>query len=183
MRSARIAFVALFTVLLAACATLPDDAPVVEQLDTDTGNTVARLGRPIELYRETFTQDATSRFAFIGPFETNQMGKRDLFLWVAVPIEPVPDSIPSIEVNGAPLTFAASGRSADFAGVRKSPYKISTPWSAVYYFKASPDVIARLGDASDISVRVVETGKNGPVQSLFAAKVQGDGRLKEFASR
>jgi hypothetical protein len=74
-----VAFVRLFTVLLAACAALPDDAPVVEQLDTETGNTIARLGRPIELYRETFTQDATSRFAFIGPFETNQMGKRDSF--------------------------------------------------------------------------------------------------------
>jgi hypothetical protein len=102
---------------------------------------------------------------------------------VAVPIEPVPDSIPSVEVNGATLTFAAPGRSADFAGIRKPPYKISTPWSAMYYFKASPDVIAQLGEASDLSIHVVETGKSGPVQALFAAKVQGDARLKEFASR
>ena len=64
-------------------APLPDDAPVVEQLDPETGLTVARLGRPLELYRETFRKDTTERFAFLGPFETNQMGQRELFLWVA----------------------------------------------------------------------------------------------------
>jgi hypothetical protein len=175
--------VALALLLLNACAALPDDAPVVEKLETDTGTTVARLGRPIELYRETFTQDATGRFAFIGPFETNQMGQRELFLWVAVPIEPMADSTPIVEINGATVTLAAPGRSADVAGIGKSPYQISTPWSAMYYFKVGADVIARLGEANDLAIRVLETGKNGPVKTLFAAKVQGDPRLKAFAAR
>jgi hypothetical protein len=182
-RPKRFVMVALVSGLLGACAALPDDAPVVEQLETETGTTVARLGRPIELYRETFTQDATGRFAFIGPFETNQMGRRELFLWVAVPIEPVADSVPVVEVDGATLTLATPGRSADFAGVGKSPYKIPTPWSAMYYFKVDADLIARLGEATDLAVRVMETGKNGPVTTLFATKVQGDPRLKDFAAR
>ena len=43
---------------LGACASLPDDAAVVEQLDDQTGLTIARLGRPLELYRENFRKDA-----------------------------------------------------------------------------------------------------------------------------
>ena len=34
---------------LVSCASLPDDAPVVENLDPQTGVTVARLGHPLEL--------------------------------------------------------------------------------------------------------------------------------------
>ena len=33
----------LLALTLGACAALPEDAPVVEQLDNDTGVTVARL--------------------------------------------------------------------------------------------------------------------------------------------
>ena len=74
--------------LFAGCAALPDDAPVVEELDPQTGATVARLGRPIELYRENFREDATGeRFAFLGPFETNNMGNRELFLLIGLPEE------------------------------------------------------------------------------------------------
>ena len=68
MRRVRFALIALSSSLLGACAALPDDAPVVEQLDTETGTTVARLGRPIEVYRESFLQEPTGRFAFIAPF-------------------------------------------------------------------------------------------------------------------
>ena len=67
------------------------------------------------------------------------MGKRELFVWLAVPIEPVPDSIPVVEVNGTVLSLGSPGRSADFATLHKSPYKIPTPWSAMYYFKVDDD--------------------------------------------
>ena len=42
----------LAAALLSACAALPEDAPVVEKLDTETGVTVTRLGQPVELYRD-----------------------------------------------------------------------------------------------------------------------------------
>jgi len=183
MRPARLLLIAAATALLGACAALPDDAPIVEQLDTETGITVTRLGRPVELYRETFQQESAGRFAFLGPFETNAMGQRELFVWLAVPLEPVAGAVPTIDVNGTPLTLGTPGRAADFAGLHKSPYKIPTPWSAAYYFKVDEAVIAQLGDAKDLSVHVVETGKSGPIKTLFAVKFVADPHLKDFASR
>src|SRR5688572_10382134 len=128
---ARFALVTIASFVLTACAALPEDAPIVEQLDSETGTTVTRLGRPIEVYRESFQQDPAGRFAFLAPFETNLMGKRELFVWIAVPIEPVPDSVPEVDVNGSTLALGAHSRSADFATLHKSPYKIPTPWSAM----------------------------------------------------
>ena len=106
---------------------VPDDASVVEHLESETGVTITRLGHPIELYRETFLKDPAGRFAFLGPFETNQMGQRELFLWIAVPIEPVADSVPEVEINGTAVSLGTPGRTADFAGINKSPYKIPLP--------------------------------------------------------
>src|SRR5262245_44254067 len=77
----------LASAFLGSCASLPDDAPVVENLDPQTGNTVARLGHPLELYRESGRSASGERFAFLGPFETNQAGTRQLFLWIALPME------------------------------------------------------------------------------------------------
>jgi hypothetical protein len=169
--------------LLGACAALPDDAPVVDELDTDTGATVTRLGRPLELYRESGLKDAMDRFAFLGPFETNQMGQREQFLWIAVPVEPVPDSVPTIEVNGTALALAAPGRSGEFAGVKKSPYKIPTPWSVMYYFKIDPALVAKLGEATSLKIRVMEVGKDRPVEAVFETEVTANSRLRDFAAR
>jgi hypothetical protein len=182
----RIRFLGVLAVAaaLGACAALPDDSPVVEQLDPDTGATIARLGRPIELYRDTFVQDATGRFAFIGPFETNQMGTRETFLWLAVPIEAAQDAEPpTVEVNGKPLALGAMGRGADFAALRGSPYKIPTPWSSMYYFKLDAALLAQLGAANDLAIRVLEPTKDGAVPTTFTAKVADDPRLRGFAAR
>jgi hypothetical protein len=182
-RRARFATATFVSALLCACAALPDDAPVVDALDTETGATVSRLGRPVELYRETILKEAVGRFAFLGPFETNQMGQRELFLWIAVPVEPVADSIPTVEVNGKALELGTPGRSGDFAGVNQSPYKIPTPWSAMYYFRIDAAAVASLGEATSLSIRVLEPGKDGPVKTLFATEVAADSRLRDFAAR
>jgi len=183
LRTVRIALASLASSMLVACAALPDDATVVEKLEPETGVTITRLGHPIELYRETFLKDPAGRFAFLGPFETNQMGQRDLFLWIAVPIEPVADSVPVVEINGAAVAIGTPGRTADFAGINKSPYKIPTPWSAMYYFKVDADLVARLGDATKLTIRMVEAAKSGAVKTVFETDVMADARLKDFASR
>ena len=173
-----------FAALMCACAALPDDSPVVEQLDPDTGATVTRLGHPVELYRDTFTQDQTGRFAFLGPFETNQMGARELYLWLAVPIEtPQNAEPPVIEVNGKALALGAPARAADFAGLKQSPYKLPTPWSSTWYFKIDAATVGLLGDARDLAVRVAEGTKDGTVRTSFASQVSADPRLREFAAR
>jgi hypothetical protein len=169
---------------LAGCAALPDDASVVEKLDTETGLTVARLGRPVEVFRETFLKDPSGRFAFVGPFETNQMGARELFLWVAVPIELTEqDAVPVVAVNGQDLALSAPGRSPDFAGLRKSPYKIPTPWSAMYYYRIDAAIASQLGEARELSVRVIEPTRDGPVKTVFAVTLADDARLRDFAAR
>jgi hypothetical protein len=183
-RVSSFASLSLTALMLVACAALPDDAPVVEQLDADTGATVTRLGHPIELFRETFAQDAAGRFAFLAPFETNQMGARELYLWVAVPIDSPPDAEPpSIELDGKALALASSGRAADFAGLHNPPYKIPTPWSSMYYYKIDAAQVGALAAAGELSVRVAELTKEGTIRTQFATKVGADQRLKDFAAR
>jgi hypothetical protein len=182
LRTFRFTLVAVTSAMLGACAALPDDASVVEKLEPETGVTITRLGHPIELYRETFLKDPAGRFAFLAPFETNQMGQRVNFLWVAVPIEPVADSVPVVEINGAAVALDTPGRSADFAGINKSPYKIPTPWSAMYYFKVDADLVAQLGEATKLTVRMLETAKSGTVKTVFETEVISDTRLKDFAA-
>jgi len=174
---------AMASSMLGACAALPDDASVVEKLESETGVTVTRLGHPVELYRETFLKDPAGRFAFLAPFETNQMGQRDLYLWIAVPIEPVADSVPVVEINGVVVTLGTPGKAADFAGIAKSPYKIPTPWSAMFYFKIDEDLVARLGEAAKLTIRMLETAKSGTVKTVFETEVAADTRLKDFAAR
>ena len=182
-RTVRTALAALASSMLVSCAALPDDAPVVEKLESETGVTITRLGHPIELYRETFLKDPAGRFAFLGPFETNQMGQRELYLWIAVPIEPVADSVPTVEIDGVALTLGTPGKAADFAGLNKSPYKIPTPWSAMYYFKIDADLVTHLGEAKKLTIRMLEAAKIGTVKTVFETEVLADPRLKDFAAR
>jgi len=182
MRLARFALAAFASSVLGACAALPDDASVVEKLEPETGVTITRLGQPIELYRETFLKDPAGRFAFLAPFETNQMGQREQFLWIAVPIEPVADSVPVVELDGTALSLGTPGRTADFANISKSPYKIPTPWSAMYYFKVDTSLVARLAEATKLTVRMLEADKGGAVKTVFETEVITDARLKDFAA-
>ena len=167
--------------MLTGCAALPEDAPVLEQLDEETGVTIKRLGHPMELYRETFQRDPSGRFAFLAPFETNQMGKRENFLWIALPVDLAPGTHPDIEIDGRALPLGEPGREPDSAGLRQSPYKIPTPWSAMFYYKIGDDVVARLAGATALTARVTENAKDGTVITVFAATI-ADSRLKDFAA-
>jgi hypothetical protein len=183
MTSRRV-FLALLTTLLASCASLPDDEPVVEQLDEQTGLTIARLGKPLELYRETFRKETAGKFAFLGPFETNQQGTRELYLWVALPLEdPAAELTPVYLVDGKPLALGPPGRDADSAGLRQSPYRIPTSWIAMFYYRVDPDVIARLGAANSIRIQTVEDTKAGPLRTNYSIDLGQDPRLRAFAAR
>jgi hypothetical protein len=171
-----------FLAMTVGCAALPDDAPVLEQLDEDTGVTVARLGHPMELYRETIQRDPTGRFAFLAPFETNNMGKRQLYLWAALPVDVTEGTEPDIEVNGRELKLGAPSRTAEAAGLRKSPYKIPTPWSAMYYYQIDEALVQTLAGATSLAMRVSEKTADGTTITVFASSV-ADSRLKDFAQR
>lgn len=161
---------------------MPEDSTVMEQLDDETGLTIARLGHPMELYRETFQRDPSGRFAFLGPFETNQMGTRELYLWAALPVEIAAGTTPDFELDGHALTLGTPSREASVAGLRRSPYKIPTPWSAMFYYKIDADVVAKLAAATTLTIRVTEQTKDGTKITVFASSV-ADARLKDFAAR
>jgi hypothetical protein len=181
VRSAHFA-AALCALVLASCASLPDDAPVVEELDQQTGLTVARLGKPLELYRENYREDATGeRFAFLGPFETNQMGRRELFLLIGLPEEG--PGAPTLFADGTPFDLGPPGNAADFAGLRESPYRIPTPWLEIYYYRVDATTIGRLARASNLRVEVTEETRTGPRKIEYVADVDSDPRLREFAGR
>ena len=184
MTSRRVFLTLITTLLASSCATLPHDEPVVEQLDDETGLTVARLDKPLELYRETFRKETAGKFAFLGPFETNQQGKRELYLWIALPLEnPAAEVTPTYLLNGTPLDLGIPGRDPDSAGLRRPPYKIPTSWIAMFYYRVGQDVIEQLGAASSIRIQTVEEGQSGPLQTNYSVDVGGDPRLREFASR
>jgi hypothetical protein len=175
---------AILMVALSACAALPQDHPVYEQLDADTGMTIARIGKPVELFRETAAGANADRFAFLAPFETNQMGTRGSFLWLAVPIDPtLADSVPTLEVDGAAVVLGTPAREPDIAGLARPPYKVPAPWSVAYYFKVDREVVARLGAAQSLTIHMAEPTKSGPVDAQFAVKILDDMRLKDFAAR
>jgi hypothetical protein len=183
MTSLKASFVGCVTLVLGACAALPEDGPVVESLDPQTGITVMRFGRAMELYREAAVRDAASRFAFVGPFERNNMGERQLYLWVAVPTAQSGGGIASVEVNGTALALGEPGRGAEFAALRDSPYRIQTPWFATFYYRLGTPDLLRLRDAARITVRVTETTRDGPVEAVFVSEGGPDTRFAEFARR
>jgi hypothetical protein len=168
--------------LLSGCASLPEDQPVMEQLDTETGVTITRLGKPIEIFRETFLKQAPGRFGFFAPFETNNMGNRELYLWIAVPVEPAPNAEPTVSIDGNPVSLGKAGHDAGFAGLRKSPYRIATPWSAMFYYKIDAAIVEQLGKSSHLLVEIFEATKEGAAKIEFTAVIE-DERLREFASR
>jgi hypothetical protein len=174
----------LAVVFIAGCAAVPDDAPVVENTDEETGVTIARLGRPVEFYNDDASKGTTERFAFLGPFETNQMGSRALFLWLAVPMEnPAGSTAPRVTVDGTALELGNAGTSAQFAGLTRSPYKIPTPWFANFYYRIDDGIVARLATAANLRIEAVDQAKRGPVDLAFSAELGNDPRLAGFAAR
>ena len=113
------------------------------------------------------------------------MGTRELFVWIAVPIElGEQDPAPTVTVNGKELSLGTPGRAADFAGLRKSPYKVPTPWSSMYYFRVDQALVATLAEARELSVRVTEPTRDGPVRTVFAVTLDAaDARLRDFGAR
>src|ERR1700744_5129654 len=72
------------TALLAACETAPPQ-PVAERLAPDTATTLPLTKKPVELVGAGAHGPTGNPFAFIAPFETNRMGKRAMYLWMAAP--------------------------------------------------------------------------------------------------
>jgi hypothetical protein len=150
-RSAFRGSVAAFVVVLAACASTPSQ-PVVDRLDPDTGSTVTVINSPVELLAEATRGAAGDPFAYIAPFETDQMGKRALFLWMTAPAPEGTTVDTQLLCDGQPLVLQPVEGGIKRLGLAHAPYTAPAPWSAQWYFQLPRDALKCLAGAQTIAL-------------------------------
>lgn len=136
---------------LTACAAQPQ-GPVNERLDQGTGTTTQVLDRPVELLVEGSRGALNDPFAYLGPFETNRMGEREVYLWVAAPQGDSPLALPQLECDSQPLPAAAFAGNLSELGLTQPPYAQPAPWSAQWYFRLPAAAVECLGTARELAV-------------------------------
>jgi hypothetical protein len=139
--------------LLCGCAAVPENG-ISERLDERTGTTLTAMQRPIELVSTEPRGNNSDPFAYLAPFETNRMGRRELFLWVAVPDERGGAAAPVVLVDGAPLPAKPLGAGAGAVGLAAFPYPAPAPWSAVAAYGIDEGALRTLAAATTIDVTV-----------------------------
>ncbi len=132
---------------------MPDNT-VAEQLDERTGTTVTRIERPIELVSTEPRGSNTDPFAYVAPFETNRMGLRQLYLWVAVPDERGGARPPAVMAGTETLILAPRGSDAKALSLAGFPYAKPAPWSMVQAYSIDEAALRTLAAAGTIDVTV-----------------------------
>lgn len=138
----------------AACAAVPDNG-IAERLDERTGTTVTAMQRAIELV-STEPRGSGDPFAYLAPIETNRMGRREIYLWVAIPDERGGAAMPVVLVGGAPLQAKPlePGTNAGALGLGSFPYSTPAPWSAISVFSIDEAALRSLAAAGALEVSV-----------------------------
>lgn len=166
--------------LLCACssqAVLPEP----ETLDAQTGTTVIRMPKPVELVTEQPRGAQADPFAYLAPFETNRMGERTLFLWISAPQDMgATQQQPQVLCDGQPLTLIPHTEPIAQIGLSQPPYVVPAPWSAQWYFRLPEDSFACLTAATRLSI---ETTAAENKTERFSAGMTALGGLSAFASR
>jgi hypothetical protein len=136
-------------VALASCASAPKE-PVREQLDPDTATTVTVLTQPVELLAEA--SRGTDPFAYLAPFETDRMGERSLFLWVAAPESAGTKLQPQLLCDGQPVGLQPLDGSLSSLQLSTPPYTSPAPWSSQWYFRLPPDALHCLATSHEVAL-------------------------------
>jgi hypothetical protein len=146
--AARLAVFALTASGLVACAEVPSE-PTTETVDETTGVTVARLAHPIELLAASGGAGSVrDPFAYLAPFETNRMGERALFLWMATPEETPGAMPPQLVADGQPLALTAATQGTRELGLSTPPYARPAPWNIEHTYVADRALLDRIAGAS-----------------------------------
>jgi hypothetical protein len=167
--------------LLSACATAPGPA-VHDKLDAKTGSTVSVLPEPVELLTSGYIGNHTGAFAFLGPFEIDQMGARTLYLWVLLPHDISSSVVPVIHCDDATVTLPLQSGGLAAMGLAESPYAPPDPWGAQWYFALdhAHQITLDIQNAKGEQVRfTAESAKNVagfPVLETFAGRRGTPGR-------
>jgi hypothetical protein len=178
-QSIRLIAGALLSFSLVACAPLPVE-PVAEVLDTGTGTTVTHIPKPLELLTEGTRGPSRDPYAYLAPFETNRMGERTRYLWIAAPQDSGPLQRPEVLCDDASLELAPlSEKLADF-GISRAPYSMPTPWSAQWYFRLTDEALNCLAAAKRI---VIVSRRATGEEERFSTNPQRSRELAAFALR
>lgn len=162
--------------LLAGCATPPVDA-VEERLDRDTGTTVTRLSRPVELLATAPRERNADPFAYLAPFETNRAGERRLFLWASTADDGT--AMPNVHCGdelAAPLEAPlAGGMPAVGMGLTRLPYRAPAVWHAAHVIPIDATWIDCLASGARLEIGIGE--------DRFASDGSRSGDLAQFGAR
>lgn len=165
--------------LATGCASAPIE-PVVEELDSRTGVTINRLARPLELVATSIRSGGGDPFASLAPFETNVMGQRSRWLWIAFPAESGGASpAHRVVVDGTPLSLASAGSDPSAVSLKAFPYSPAAPWTTVRVFALDASATARLAAAREVGITV--DYPEGRV--TFGSALSAPSPLAEFAAR
>lgn len=170
--------------LLAGCAAAPGPQ-VHDKLDAKTGATVSVLPDPMELLTSSgYVGAHTGVFAYLGPFEVDQMGARTLFLWVLVPHDVSSSVAPVIQCDGNPVSLPPQSGSLSHMGLAQAPYEPPDPWGTQWYFSLNDQTLVCLTRAYRISVSVPNARGDLVSFSIEGAKnMPGFPVLETFAAR
>ncbi|HUN26562.1 MAG TPA: hypothetical protein VMU67_09645 [Steroidobacteraceae bacterium] len=172
------AAVALAALLLAACAVAPPQ--VAERLDTRTGVTIIALSRPIELITERNRGPLRDPYAFLGPFDTDQMGHRDLYLWVSVPEDNgIPIAV-EVQCDGHLLALPSAERVPSGLEASGPPYQSVVPTGRARYFHLPQPALRCLASARRIAI---ETHLPDSVAEHFSGNGAQLTAIAAFAAR
>jgi hypothetical protein len=153
MTSCRYLLTCAAVLALQACAAVTVGNSTIEVLDQETGITVTRLARPLELTVTEGRGPTGDPFGYLGVFQTNRMGARAEYLWIAVPVDGTLAGIPSIEIDGAPLALPGGTNSPDIANLKSPPYQPPAPWSQQFFFPIDASTTVRLASAARLAIQ------------------------------
>jgi hypothetical protein len=176
-------FASILFLLLGACAAAPGPS-VNDKLDAKTGSTVSVIPAPVELLTSGYIGTHTGAFAYLGPFEIDQMGTRTLYLWVLLPNDVSAAVLPVIHCDDTPVTLTVQTGGFAGMGLAEPPYVAADPWGAQWYFALDDATLACLARAHRITFDIpnargdmvrfmAESAKNAagfPVLETFATR-------------
>lgn len=162
--------------LLGGCAT-PVVEPLEERLDRDTGTTVMRLARPVELLATAPRARNLDPFAYLAPFETNRVGARRLFLWASMAGDSA--AMPSVHCGelAAPLEAPLAGGVPLDMGLSQLPYRAPAAWSAMHVIPIDTTWLECLASGARLEIEVggerfASDGSRGRDLATFAERVR-----------
>jgi len=107
----------------------------------------------------------------IGPFETDEIGKRRFFLWLGLTGDPAA-AAPAVRlIAGSNVLLERSASSAiPSPPVSTAPYPGPTPWARHYYYPLSVEEVRALGGRGPLQVELAFAGTTWRRLEAWSAK-------------